>query len=198
MSDPKPSRRQHKTHGPPLSVREIRFAQHIVIDDLSKADAYLRAGFPAKPTRHATESAAFRLSRKRVIREYVRTLQTAAADAAKVTVAEVAAAIANIARADRRGLFDAKGNFLPPDRWPDDVAATVEAVESDEVFEPVPGEKGKRRVKGYVRKVKTASRLAAWAKLAEYLRMVGTQKADDAGKGHDPLVVGGEANPANL
>lgn len=190
MAEPEPNRRRkHKTHRPPLSAREIRFCQRLMETEESQHDAYLAVGFPAKDTRRATEQAAHRLVKKRVVREYLRKLQDHAAEAAKVTVEELAAVMAGIVRADRRKLYDRHGTILPPDQWPDDVAATVEQVESEEVFEPVPGEKGKRRLRGYVRKVKTASRVAAATKLMEWKRMLGAEKTDPGKAAPAPLTI---------
>lgn len=193
MADaPSDRRGAHKTHAPPLSAREVRFCQHWV-ETGNATRSYIDAGFP-----HGSENSAkvmaLRLLRKVTIREYVRLLQHHASEAAKVTVAELAAFLAGVVRADRRKLYDRRGVILPPGEWPDDVAATIEDVESEDLFEPVPGAKGKRRLKGYVRKVKTASRVQAAAKLMEWKRMVGGDK-DDAGKPPPaPLVIGGEAD----
>lgn len=195
VATPAPKRR-HKTDPPPLSVREIRFCQ-IWCDTENATRAYTEAGFRPLP-RRSTEVLASRLLRKVEVREYIRTLQRQAADAARVTVDELAAAMAGIVRADLRKLYDKRGAMLPPDQWPDDVAATVEQVESEEVFEPVPGEKGKRRLKGYARKVKKGSRVAAASKLMEWKGMTGAERADPGAKVPDPMVVGGKADPANL
>lgn len=166
MAD-EPSRRKHKTRAkPPLSAREIRFCQHLM-EHGSQYDAYIAAGLPPKDDRSQADKAASRLVRKREIREFLRHLQHVEEQAARVTVAEVVAAIRAIAFADRRKLYDAKGRIRLPHDWPDDLAAAVEQVESDELFEPVPGAKGRKRLKGHARKVKFTNRLAALSKLAE-------------------------------
>lgn len=172
MPPDEPTRRRgrRKTDPPPLSAREIRFAQLLMeYGKRGTARAYTEAGFPARDTRNATEAAACRIVRKRQFREYLRHLQTVAATTAELTVEEIAAAVANIARADRRKLYDARGRVLRPHEWPEDVAAAVEAVESDEIFERT--DRGRELV-GYTRKVKTASRLAAWVKLMEWRGML--------------------------
>lgn len=195
MAD-EPKRRTHKTDAPPLSARDVRFCQ-LWVETGNATRSYIDAGYP-----HANENSAgvlaFKLLRKVKIREYVRELQRYASEAAKVTVEELAAVMAGIVRADRRKLYDAKGRILLPHEWPDDVAATVEQVESEELFEPIPGAKGKKRLKGYTRKVKTASRVAAAAKLMEWKKMLGSAKSDGANKASDPLVIGGDADPGAL
>lgn len=194
MAEPDARRRPRQ-----LSARDIRFCQLWV--ERGRGHAYscwIDAGFKPRATRNATDNAIHLLLSNPEIKAYCDTLRQHAADAARVTVEELAAVMAGIVRADRRKLYDRYGTILPPDQWPDDVAATVEQVESEEVFEPVPGEKGKKRLRGYVRKVKTASRLAAAAKLMEWKRMTGGDKQDAGKKAADPLVVGGEASPENL
>lgn len=176
MATPAPKRRPRQ-----LSARDIRFCQLWV--ERGRGHAYscwIDAGFRPRPTRNATDNAIAYLLSNSEIKAYCDTLRRHAAEAAKVTVEELAAVMAGIVRADRRKLYDRHGTILPPDQWPDDVAATVEQVESEEVFEPVPGEKGKRRLRGYVRKVKTASRVGAAAKLMEWKRMLGQGKEDAA------------------
>lgn len=186
----KSSRRRHKTEPPPLSAREIRFAQlFLEYGRRGQARAYLEAGFPPRDTQNATEAAACRLVRKRQVRAYVRDLQDAAAEAAMVTVEEIARGLRRIAAADRGRLFDRFGRLRPVAQWPADVAATVEAVEVEEVYEPVPGQPGKRQLRGYVRKVKTARRLEAWRLLAQWRRMVGEDKQEAGGKGAGRLTV---------
>lgn len=198
MDTPDPDPPGHKTNGPPLSAREIRFCQYLVTDDTSRYDAYTKAGFPPKVTRQATDAAAYRLVKKRQIREYIRLLQHHAAEAARVTVEELAALVRCFALADLRRVMDSQGRFLPLDQWPDDVAVAVESMESEELYEPVPGERGKRRLKGHVRKVKLVGKMSAAARLMEWKRMTGGDK-DAAGKGEPPpLVVGGEASPDSL
>lgn len=202
MSEEKPPRKRHKTQAPPLSAREIRFAQLCFeYGARGKERAYLEAGFPPKACAADNQTAACRLYRKRQLREYFRHLQDVAAEAAKVTTEEIVAGIAAIAKADRRKLFDKRGNMLPPDQWPDDVAAAIEGIETEEIFEVVsePGKPRRRELVGHTRKVKTGSRQAAWRTLAEIKRMLGQDKAAaDSGKREEPFRVGGEADPSAL
>src|SRR4051794_12068981 len=100
MSAGERKRGAHKTHKPPLSVRDIRFCQKLVTEGLSQYEAYIAAGFPAKATRNATDKAASRLVRNRQIREYIRRLQRHAAACAMASAEEVAAEVRNLATAD--------------------------------------------------------------------------------------------------
>lgn len=171
-----------------LTAPQIRFV-HAVFDGKSLTDAYLSAGFP--PVAHASaQQLAWRMSRKPHVVAYMRKVRDQAMLAAQQTSNAIVAGIAAIAHADRAALFDGRGRLLPPDQWPPDVRAAVEGVESEELYEPVPGQPGKRRLKGYARKVKTGSRIAAFRLLAEIKEMVGQARDRDAGKPPPaPLVV---------
>jgi phage terminase small subunit len=202
MAEPDETRRDRPPGRPPLSIREVRFCT--LYAERGKRygyECYIEAGFPEKETRNATDSAVKRLARKRQIKATVDMLRAAAADAALATVERIAQGLARIAFADRSDLFDGRGRLLPPGEWPADVAATVEGVDTEEVFEVVskPGEPKRRELVGYARKVRTAKRTEALKVLAQWRRMVGQERADAGGKAAPPpLVVGGEASPENL
>jgi phage terminase small subunit len=195
--DAKPRRRKPKSGRPPLFAREVRFCRQFV-EKGNAYQCYLDAGFPPKATRQATDQAVKRLVRKRQIIAYCRELQHAAMDAAMVSIEEVAQALRRIALADRGKLFDDFGRLLPPSEWPPDVAACVEGVDSEEVYEKDPARPGRRVLSGYMRKVRTARRTEALKVLAAWLKMTGTDSPDPSKTGPAPLVVGGEADPNSL
>lgn len=193
---PKPRKRgKHKTQKPDLTRQDVKFAQLLFDRDLSVprksvAACYLEAGFPARETEDATIQAASRRVRNRQFREYYRRHQRHAMEEAMLTSAELVATLANIMRADRRRLFGPGGDVLPPDQWPDDVAAVVEDFDFDTVSE-LTGEAGAElRQKVYLKKVKTYSVLAAAVKLMEVMRMVGSDAAGPPVE-RKPLVVNG-------
>jgi hypothetical protein len=154
---------RHKTEPPPLTARQIRFCQ-LWIEKGNAYQCYLEAGCPLGINRNATDQIVKRLVRKRQIREYCRHLQQVAATAAEMTIEEIAAGIAAIARADRRGVMTPAGKALPPGKWPADVVATIESFEFAEGGTPT-----KKTM--YLKKIKTASRMAAFTKLAEWRGM---------------------------
>lgn len=189
VSTPDPARRRkHKTDPPPLSAREVRFCQ-LWVETANATRSYIDAGFP-----HGSENSAkvmaLRLLRKVTVREYIRELQRHAAAAAKVTVEQIIAGIAAIATYDRRKLYDEHGCILLPHQWPDTEAAAVVSAKSHELFEPVPGEKGKKRLKGHAVEVKTADKLAAWSKLAEIVGAA-AKKEGSAAAGNTLVVIQG-------
>lgn len=159
-------KRRHKTEPPPLTLQEIRFCQRWV-EHGSGPRAIEEAGF-SNASQNARYNHAFRLLRKPKIREYIRVLQQAAADAAHVTTTIIAQGLARTAFADRRKLYDPKtGRLLDPHEWPDDVAATVESIDTDEIHD------SDGQVVGYSKKVRTAKRTEAQKVLAQWLRMIG-------------------------
>jgi phage terminase small subunit len=197
-------KKRHKTDPPPLTVKQIKFCQ-LWVETGNALRSYIDAGLPAK-NNNTAGNLSFTLLKNPKVREYIRELQSIAADAAKMTVERIAAGMAKIATADRRKLYDKKGRILPPDQWPDDVADTIEGIESEEVFEnvadtdPETGKKVRKRKElvGYTRKVKTASRMQAWAKLAEWKRMTGGDKTEPEKGKDERIVVKGEADPDKL
>ena len=194
MSEEKP-RAKHKTEKPILSAREIRFAQLCFeYGSRGRSKAYLEAGFPSKETTNDNESAACYLLRKSQLREYIRHLQDVACEAAKVTVEELAALVSAFAKSDLRKIMTRTGEFLPMDEWPDEVAIAVESIETEEIFEPVPGKRGKKRLKGYTRKVKLVGKMSAATRLMEWKRMIGQDKqAIDPAAKEEPYKAGGDA-----
>lgn len=178
---------KNKSVPPPLSLREIRFCKQYA-ERGNATRAYIDAGYP-----HATENAAgygaWALLKKPKIREYIRELREVAADAAKVTVAMVVRGLARSSFADRRKILDKTGRLLPPHKWPDDVAACIEGIETEEILEHRPDADGRKRkvVAGYVRKVRTAKRTEAQKLLGQFLGMF--KDADQADPTAEPAVI---------
>ena len=168
MADVQPKKRPRQPA--PLSLREIRLCQSYIRTG-NALGAYKEAGYPYKNDSQACKAAAYVLKKPQV-NAYLNELRRHAAAAAKVTIEKVYQGLASIAFADRRDLYDARGRILPPDQWPDEIAAAVERVESDELFEVVSGGRGmpkRKELKGYTRKVWTAKRTEALKVLAQLL-----------------------------
>lgn len=187
----------------PLTVKQIRFCQLYVEGEASKSanatQALIDAGIP-HTNRIAAGTAAWELLKNPQIQQFIHELRDAACDAAKATVERIAQGMARIAFANRAELFDSKGRLLPPDKWPADVAATVESIESEELYEvqSEPGKPKRKELVGYTRKVRTARRGEMLKLLAQWRRMVGQDADQGKATGHPPLVVGGDANPDDL
>jgi len=173
------TRQRRHRRKPPLTAREVRFCT-LYVECGNAYQSYLDAGFPPRASRNAADVAVGKLLRKAQIQEFVRNLQTAAADAAKVTAEVIAQGLARSASKDLRRLYDERNRIKPPKDWPDDIAAVIEGVESEELFEvveaadPDTGKKVRRKeLVGYVRKVRTTNRTEAQKELARWRRMTG-------------------------
>lgn len=204
MAARKKSRRRHKTNPPPLTLREIRFAQHWAEHGNGTA-AYKAAGYHFASENVAAQLAR-RLFRKVQIRAYIRELQSQAADAAMVTVERLAQGLSRTAYADRRSLFAKDGTLLPPHKWPDEIAACIVGIESEELIEwrKVKGRR-KKVVIGVKHKVRLERRTEAMKILAQWRRMIGEDKAVSVSPDQRLIVVvsneeageDGDATPAN-
>ncbi len=176
MSEPAPKKRARPK--PDLTLREVRFAEHFV-EHGNASEAYRAAGYAERPAT-STWVLAFRVLRNIRVQQLIRTLRQEAIDATRVSVNRLVQALARIAFANRGDLFDEEGRVLPPSRWPADIAAAVEGVESEELYETVSefDDAAKKTVRrkvlvGHVRKVKTARRTEAIRILAQWKRMIG-------------------------
>jgi phage terminase small subunit len=181
------ARKRHKTTPPPLSAREIRFCQ-LYAETGNATRSYIDAGFP-----HANPNAAgfyaFRLIRKDKIREYIRKIQSDAAEAAQVSIDELAGDFRRATKADLRRLMGPDGEMLPPDQWPDDVALCITRLEVEELTEMQADPDNPRRKK----KVAVGTKWKVWLEnktecrkvLAQWKRMLSDEKAkpDESQKG---------------
>lgn len=199
---PETPRKRHRTEKPPLSAREIRFAQLCFEYGLrGRSKAFLEAGFPSKATPNDNESAACYLLRKPQLRQYMRQLEHDAMAAAAVSTEYLARGFKRAVDADVTRLLGPDGEMLPPSEWPEDVRLCVTRMEVEELSEMQPDPDNPRRKK----KVAIGTKWKVWLEnktecrkvLAQWKRMIGQDKEDDRGK-PDPLVVGGEANPGAL
>lgn len=185
---PKPVRRRHKTQPPPLSLREIRFCQHYA-ETGNATRSYIDAGYP-----HASENSAkvraLRMLRKVTVRQYVRSLQADAADAAQVTTDYIARGFKRAADADVTRLMGPDGEMLPPSEWPEDVRLCITRIEVEELTEsaPDPDNPGRKR------KVAVGTKWKVWLEnktecrkvLAQWKRMLAPEKGgteDEGGRG---------------
>lgn len=84
----------------------------------------------------------------------------------ELTSESVIAELARIVHADPRRLFGTDGTLLPMQDWPDDMAAVVASVETDELFE---GQGNARKFIGYTKKVRFWDKNSAIEKAMKHL-----------------------------
>lgn len=101
-----------------------------------------------------------------------------------LTRQQLIAAYKTLAFADIRRLYDESGNLLPPQDWPDDIAATIESVETVErkLFE-----KDEHVGFEYVRKVRRHNRKHALDFLAELKKVAAPKRFEVTGKDGMPI-----------
>lgn len=171
----KPERKRDR----PLSLKQIRFCRHYAENDNGYA-AFVAAKLPAS-SREVADVLIWRLLRNVKIRELIRTMREEAQDAAKVGFSRMIQGLARIAFGDRTDILDDRGCVRPKSEWGPDAKAALEGFKTEEIYEPVPGQKGKRRLKGHVRDVNMSRRIEAYRLMAQMLGMVGGDAAK-AGK----------------
>jgi len=84
----------------------------------------------------------------------------------ELTSDSVIAELARIVHADPRRLFGADGTLLPMQDWPDDMAAVVASVETDELFD---GKGPGRKFIGYTKRVRFWDKNSAIEKAMKHL-----------------------------
>jgi hypothetical protein len=196
---PKKPRGSHRTSGPLLSRQDIKFARLLFDRGATKKtvlECYLEAGFAPRENDHATEMAAWRRVRNREFRAFYRQLQDDAAAAEQVTANRVVRGFARIAFGRRRDLYDEHNRLLPPSQWSDDLDATIDGIDTEDLFEVVsgPGSPKRKELVGYARKVRFAKRIEALKILAQILRLLGPDSTPEKPP-PGPLVIGGGADP---
>jgi phage terminase small subunit len=162
-----------KPKRPALTLREIRFAEHYV-EHGSASAAYRAAGYAERPS-ESTWTLAARVLRKPAVQQLIHDMRHEAVDTARASVNRLVQGLVRIAFADRADLFDEHGCLLPAGQWPADVAATVEGIDSEDLFEVVsePGQPKRKELRGHARKVRTARRTEAIKLLMQWRRMIG-------------------------
>lgn len=176
-----PRTRKSADNPPPLSLREIRFCQKYAETD-NATRSYLDAGFePA--SEHAATEAASKLLRKPDIRSYLDKLRADAAEAAQVTVDEVARGFRRAANADVTRLLGPDGEMLPPSQWPEDVRLCIVRMEVEELTEWQGEGRGRKKVAiGTKWKVWLENKTECRKVLAQWKRMLAEpEKPKDEG-----------------
>ena len=173
---------KHKTQSPDLSLPEIRFCQLYAAGGISATQAFKDAGFAVQPASSgAANQRAARLLRKQKIREYIQDLRDAACEAAKVSVESLARGFAGAVNADVTSIFGPNGEALPPSEWPASLKRHIVSVEVEDIFDwqPLDGG-GRERVRvGQKWKVKTENKTENRKILAQWKKMLVTEKADE-------------------
>lgn len=132
-----------------LTAKQEAFCREYLVD-FNATQAALRAGYAKKSAR---QQAADLLSKPNIAAR-LQVLMEERNKRVDVDADWVLRRLVMIASADLRTILDEQGNVLPPDMWPDEVAAAVEGIEVSEI-----GHEGQSI--GLVKKIRRASVLKA-------------------------------------
>lgn len=146
-----------------LNEKQRLFAKEYLVD-LNASKAALRAGYAA--------ASAYNQGHELLKNEFVQSVIQEEMDkrAAKVDLSaeKVLTEILKLATSDLRKLFDDKGGLLPPEKWPDDVAASVSSIEIDELFD---GFGQDRHQIGFTKKVRLWDKTKSLELLGRHLKL---------------------------
>jgi phage terminase small subunit len=146
-----------------LTPKQAEFVRHYLVD-LNGAEAARKAGYRGK--NH--EKLAWKLTHTPEIRDAIQLGMDKRAKRVEVSADTVLRELLKLAASDLRKLFDEKGGLLPPDKWPDEVAAAVSSVEVDELFE---GYGQDRHQIGFTKKVKFWDKVKSLELLGKHLKL---------------------------
>ena len=130
-----------------MAEREQMFIEAYIANGGDGAKAARAAGYAEK---WAGRQAVTMLRRPNVVKALAARREKLARKY-ELTSDSVIAELARIVHADPRRLFGNDGTLLPMQDWPDDMAAVVASVETDELFD---GQGVGRKLIGYTKKVK--------------------------------------------
>lgn len=154
---PKQTQRQANT-----GERERLFIEAYVANGGDGAAAARSAGYASK---WAARQAVTLLKRPNVVKTLAARREKLARKF-ELTSESVIAELARIVHADPRRLFSADGTLLQMQDWPNDMAAVVASVETDELFE---GQGKGRKLIGYTKKVRFWDKNSAIEKAMKHL-----------------------------
>lgn len=148
-----------------MTPKQQRFVEEYLVD-LNATEAAKRAGY--------SERTAYSIGQENLnkpeIAEAIEAAQQQRAERTEVTADRVLDELARIGFADLRGAFTPGGNLLPPEDWPDGLAAAISAIEVVTKPSGGQGEDGSKEVE-HVHKIKLWDKNSALEKIAKHLGM---------------------------
>lgn len=115
---------QQKTAASKLSDKQARFVDEYLVD-LNAAQAAIRAGYAKASARQQGN----RLLTNDDIAAAIAEKQEQRGERTQITADRVLQELARIGLSDLRGAFTPGGALLPPEYWPEDLAASIASVE---------------------------------------------------------------------
>lgn len=157
-----------KSNTPKLTEQQDIFCQEYLID-LNGTQAAIRAGY----SEHTASEQAARLLGKVIIQDRVNALMQKREKRTEASANRVLEELAKIGLADIRKLFDVDGKMLPPDRWPDEIAASVSSLEIEEKKMQVIGFDGEveEKVTSVLKRVRFWDKTKALEMIGKHLKL---------------------------
>lgn len=160
MTDKKsPARKKtpaKKGQGRPLNPKQKRFCQEYVVD-FNATQAAIRAGYSPK----TAGVQAHKLLKNAKIQEYITQLSDNLREKTEIDATWVRKRLAMLATADLRHILGPDGNVLPPEQWPDDVAASINGMDVSEILVG-------NEVMGAIKKIRKVDQLKALELLGKH------------------------------
>lgn len=146
-----------------LSLLEEAFCVAYVAKGYKVTAAALEAF--GSPTKGAARIRGWKMLKRPEIQARIRELHDQALTVKQMSSERVLTELAHIAKSDPRRLFDAQGKLLDPSQWPDDIAACIASIETEELFD---GQGEEREQIGWTKKVRFWSKPEALKLLGEH------------------------------
>lgn len=164
--------------GETLTDKQRVFCEEYLVD-LNATAAAKRAGYADKNARTTAQQ---NLEHPAVIK-YLNQLIKQRSERTQVTSDNVITELARLAFVDIRKLFDQDGALVPVTQWPDEVAAAVASVETDELFE---GYGEDRHQVGVTRKIKLWDKPRSLELLGKHLKLW-VERVESSGPNGGPI-----------
>jgi phage terminase small subunit len=150
-----------------LSLADEAFCAAYVSNGYSPISAAL-AVFPGSRTRNAGAMRSRRLMERPEIKARIAELHAHEMVRKQMTADRVVTELSWIGKSDPRRLFNDKGGLRDPKDWPDDIAACIASIETEELFA---GTGEDREQIGFTKKVKFWSKPEALKLLGEHFNL---------------------------
>lgn len=147
-----------------LSDKQKLFVEEY-LRDLNATQAAIRAGY----SKHTAGAQAHKLLQNAEIARLIAEGQQKRLRAAQLQASSVLNELRKLAFSDLRQVIGPEGAVLPVEQWPDEIAACVQSLEVEELWE---GRGEARRQIGVTKKVKLHNKLDALRMLAQHFKLL--------------------------
>lgn len=182
-------RARGELNGQRLTPQMERFCVEYLANGLNGKEAAKAAGYASEPAKKA-----WKLLKHPKVQERIEQHRKAALESNQLSIDKIVQEYSALAFFDPAKLFDAQGNPIPISELDE---ATRKAIAGLDVFEQHEGSGKDRRLVGYTKKYRLASKQAALDSLAEWLGMFKDKRATPTGDAFAELLnfIDGRSQP---